>query len=799
MVGEEREVSQMAFFKKGQKAGGAKTEQPVNDAATSESPKKKGLFPFGGGGAKPKKDKGKKKGKRGKKADLTHVAAMGLSDSVAEAAYAEVYELSELADTAIRVTPDSEYFVVVAMTNDMFEEANLPKDDEDFGAFATAIAQASIKTITLKNDLEAGIIGVIPDSATLEALQEYDFAEDFQYRWALLPQDIEDDGQLLLLQGTVTLNELFEMSSNQDIQVASIENETVVLNGGEGGEEGYEYDEQPEVETAAPSTEYGYGEAYTDPGDNEFDDNPDGDEFEDNPDGEPDEYESSYEQPDGDAGYNESYETFDNDGDDPYASDELDMGGYDEGDEDGVYRPNADTGSVYDEVLPEDARDAIQRVTEHAFTNSELNLKLDMTKFDEYFGTLEPKVFDVDMLQNIDPNDKLLKTVYDMRMTANMELTRYHEEMVNGIRSKFVSHLRQSHDAIVETLDHYKEDGQYGRRFLEITRDYEAGMRDLDRLVREETDKLKGVYAENREAHGEAAKNEAMLQYDQRNKAELDDNVLSMRERMQSAFEADRDAGIAELHQDRRRVAATLYDKALTSLLMSAQADYSKVAAQELHLFDRFRRDYDQFSKDYYDKEVMRQKAEAAAIRQSDEVAAARKEYLRNIEEKQAVIDEADQHRRRMMQKFEEERRDALERQKKDFERLRESDALEIQQLKDAAARHASSLDTVVKNATSKSDGVIAALESQVAQYETQAKLDQSRLKEAKKPSVIMFIAVAAVALLMGLGFGVAYGLSQANIAPSTASKDVGLSTQPASVYTLTHEALDLKAYSRAS
>lgn len=796
MVGEEREVSQMAFFKKGQKAGGAKTEQPVNDAATSESPKKKGLFSLGGGG-KPKKDKGKKK-KRGKKADLTHVAAMGLSDSVAEAAYAEVYELSEASDTAIRVTPDSDYFVIVAVTNDMFEQAELPKDDEDFGAFATAIAQASIKTITLKNDLEDGIIGIIPDSATLEALQEYDFAEAFEYRWALLPQDIEDDGQLVLMQGTVTLNELFEMSSNQDIQVLEIANETVVL---AGGEEEETYNDDVEAEPSA-SPDYGasYDDPYGDPGDDtSYDEDPDAgeDEFDDNPegsaDGEYDGYEDNYDETGDGGGYDDSY-AYDNDGDAA-----LDMGGdYDDGEDDGVYRPNQDQGSVYDEVLPEDARDAIDRVTEHAFMNSELDLKLDMKKFDEYFGVLEPKVFDLDVLRNMDPNDKLVQTVYNMRTTANMELTRYHEEMVNGIRSKFVSNMRRSYDAIVESLDHYKEGGQYASRFAEIKHKYDVGIKELDRLAREESDKLRAVYNENREAHGEAAKNEAMLQFDQRNKAELDDNVLTMRDRLQSGFEAERDAGIAELHQDRRRVGATLFDKALTGLLMAAQSEYSQVAAQELQLFDRFRRDYDQFSKDYYDKEVMRQKAEAAAIRQSDEVAAARKEYMRNLEEKQSIIDEADQRQRRMIEKFEEERRQALERQKQDFERLRQADATEIEELNRNLIRQSASVEQLIKNATAQSEGTIAALQATVSEQKTRLELEAQHQKDAKKPSTIMFIAVATVALLMGLGFGLAYGLSQANIAPSTASKDVGY-TAPANVYTLTHEALDLKAYSRAS
>lgn len=763
--------------KKGNADAGEASEAPVK-------PAKKGFF--GGGKAKsPKPGKSGKK-KKGKKADMTHVEMMGLNESVADAVYSDVFDQSNEPDTAIRPTQAADAFIIVAITNDMFIEADIDKADEQFGAFASALEQSTIRSVTLSADLEAGVIGIIPDRATLEALDEYDFANDLNYRWALLDMDIQDDGSLTLLDNGPSLGDLFSLSADQALTVQIENSQGYIINedGEISGDVPDDQDDDEFVEQVEPTPTYNTNfddDEFADPGDDAFDDSPDEDEFED-------EYPETDETP----VYAPVADNFGGEPDDQ--EDELDMNFDDE-----VYTPQApDALNVYDEVTPEDARDAIERVTEHTFSNSELSLSIDTTRFDDYFNQVEPKQFDTSMVRNSE--DKLEKTIYNMRSEANAEMARYHDDAVASLRTSFISRLRQTHDQIVETMDHYKKDGQYGRRFDDIEQTYRMEIKNLDKTVSGETRQLRELYNENRENIGEAARQEAMLAYDSRHKQTLDEQIIHMKDRVSADVEAIRDASIAEMHQDRRRVASQLFDKAMTSLLISTQNDYNKIANTSLLMFDKFRKDHDVFLKTHYQDEVLRQKAEAAAIRQSDEVAATRTQFEGRLEEKQAALDEADARYRAAQVKFEKERRAALERQADDFERDRLRDKEELAALQKALVDQTASTQQLIENAVAEHKGRASALERQVSYYKTEVDFARDRETNAKKPSWVLYAAVAAVTLVLGLAIGAAYGISSANVAPSTASKTVGWSESfddsAASVFT---GVAPVKAYSRAA
>lgn len=746
---------------------------------TAVAPKKKGFF--GGKGtkpAKPAKAKGKKK--KGKKADLTHVELMGLNESVADAVYSEVAEEANRSDTAVR--PTETEFIIVAITNDMFVEAGVEKDDESFGAFASALEQSTIRSVTLASDLAEGIIGIIPDRETLEALDEYDFAADFQYRWALLDTNIQDDGSLILLTNGPTLGELFSLTADQNLNVIVAEDDdglyASIVNEAEVAAEtssSYEQEEEDDFvvtpEPPAPTPSYDTGDAFSDPGDFE-------DEFEDGEDGEDgDEFEDEF---------NEQPSSGDADNFDP----ELDWSTED----DTVYTPQGqqDEFEAYAEVTPEDARDAIHRVTEHAFTNGELSLSIDTSRFDEYFDRVEPKQFDISMVRN--PEDQLERLILTMRSEANTEMARYHDDAVASLRASFISRLRRTYDEIVETMDHYRKDGQYGRRFDEIEQTYRDHMKNLDKTVSHETRQLRDIYNENRESVGDAARQEAMAAYDMRHKQALDEQIITMKDRISAEVEAVRDASIVEMHHDRRRVASQLFDKALTSLLLSTQNEYNTIATTSLVMFDKFRKDHDVLLKKHYQDEILRQSTEAAAILHSNEVAATRQRLENRLDEKQAVIDEADARYRAAQVKFEEERRASLERQARDFEQERQRDKDEIASLQRALVEQSSSTQTLVDKAVAASESQAMNAIREAEHYKTELKLSREREKDARKPSWVMYIAVAVVAIVLGLAVGVAYGISSANVAPGAATKSVGY-TAPSGAYT----DYPTKSYTRAA
>lgn len=747
---------------------------------TAAPPKKKGLF--GSKGAKPSKPvKGKKK--KGKKANLTHIELMGLNESVADAVYSEVAEEANQPDTAVRSTETE--FIIVAITNDMFIEADVDKDDENFGAFASALEQSTIRSVTLAEDLGKGVIGIIPDRQTLEALDEYDFATDFQYRWALLDTNIQDDGSLVLLSNGPTLGELFSLSADQNFNVLIAEDDdgvyASIVNEAEADDVAAEPDDSEDDDYVVapeptPSTTYADDE-FADPGDspNDFED----EDFDE----EPDESDTA-------SGAFHDFDDVESSGEDDFPEDELDWSTGD----DAVYQPQntQDEFDVYSEVTPEDARDAIHRVTEHAFTNSELSLSIDTSRFDEYFDRVEPKQFDLSMVRN--PDDQLERLILNMRSEANTEMARYHDDAVASLRASFISRLRRTYDEIVETMDHYRKDGQYGRRFDEIEQTYRDHMKNLDKTVSQEARRLRDIYNENRESVGDAARQEAMAAYDMRHKQALDEQVITMKDRISAEVEAERDANIVEMHHDRRRVASQLFDKALTSLLLSTQNEYNQIATTSLVMFDKFRKDHDVLLKKHYQDEILRQSTQAAAILHSNEVAATRQRLENRLDEKQAVIDEADARYRAAQVKFDAERRAALSRQEQDFEKERERDKQEIASLQKTLLEQASSTQSLIDTAVAASESKALLHERQADHYKTEYELSRQREKDARKPSWVMYTAVAVVAIVLGLAIGVAYGISSANVAPGTASKSVGYHA-PTGVYA----DYPTKSYTRAA
>ncbi|MGN7308794.1 hypothetical protein ACTHQ2_22900, partial [Bacillus subtilis] len=274
------------------------------------------------------------------------------------------------------------------ITNDMLVASGLDPSGEDYGSFAEALSSESIESLTLAADYENDIIGIIPSSDTLATLDEYEFIHDMPLQWAIVPYDLTDDSRLIMLDSTVHLDRLMEIAKSSSIELR-VEGNQVVDSGESDWEDEndddddvhnddrededhmYESNDQEDREHGrydAFSAEFIglFGiptESYTD-SDLKYDL-----EYEDNNEHMEDEEEELDTNPETLYSNSEA---------------ELDLGhGY-----------SLDPVVQQTDMTAEESKSVVTKALEHTFNNSELNLSVDLTKFDDYFGSFTIVEFD---------------------------------------------------------------------------------------------------------------------------------------------------------------------------------------------------------------------------------------------------------------------------------------------------------------------------------------------------------------------------------------------------------------------
>lgn len=693
------------------------------------------MAPFGFGkgkkndGSEPKAKKQKRFGK--KKNQETLVERMRLEESVAGASVDVLSYWVGQNDSAVRETDDG--FVIVAITNDMLDAAGLDPESEEFGAFAEALAQETVESITLASDLEQGIIGIIPSSATLQALDEFDFVQDLAFQWALVPFDLDDGHQLILLENTVGIGRLMELAGDPDTTL-TVKNSAVVFEGGapapvaQAASVAYDDDE---VEDEEVEDEFGdeFGEEYPDddfPEEAPLDDEPSFD----------DEYSTE------DYGDEEELD-LDAELDELELDDEMPLD-----DEPGYEAP------LEDELDAEDVATAVNRVAEHGFANTELELVVDLTAFDQYFDEVPIAQFDTARTDD----SELQHGVSQLRRDANTEIHRFHQDSIQSLRNQFLTNMRTIHNKLVESLDHKSEDTTYGETYATIEATYSDSLRNIDRLTAQEIAEIKKIYDEEREEFGENAKREAYALYDSRHKAERDRKVSAVRENLTTDITTNRDIALGELYEDRRIVARRLFDKAQTAVLQSLQDAYVGIAEKELQMYDMFRKDMDVFTRRHYADEVLRAKAKAEELRQSHEADAVRKEYQQMLATKQAQLDEADAHVRTSIRQLEETHREQLEATRKDYDRRIEREKRDNDELRMLLQEANSATTKIGEQKDKEVESTITTLQNIIKSKDLELQYANQRATQSKSPVKWYIAATAAVCIAIGIMFGFLYG-----------------------------------------
>lgn len=726
---------------------------------------------------KEKRTKEKKSLFGGKKKDVTLLERMQLEESVAAASLDVVQELAEMGRSAVRELDEG--LLIIAITNDMLEEAGLDVTGEEFGSFAQALRSETIESIALADDLAAGVIGIIPSQETLISLDEFEFVHDTAFRWAIVPFDLSDDDRLTVLDSTVHIDRLVEMSNNPDIQVVIKNGEVVDMDGGDDDQDyaptsGVIEEDEDELDaddySGVDDSDKGFDDDSDFPMDDGFDDVDDFDSV-------PDEM--------------DDMDGFDSDSDDMYDMDEDtdEMPDLDEDSDDELYALDEDEGMTADE-----SKEVINRVVAHGFNNTELDLNIDMTKFDDYFDSVTIAQFDASRTDDSELQNVLSK----LRQDANVELSRFHQDNVQSLRNKFTTSMRDIHNKLVESLDHKDENTTYGRRHYEIEADYDDAMDDLERRVAGEIDHINKEYNEAREEYAENAKREALTVYDSRYRDEKNRKVESVKDHVQADLKTNRDTELGELYKDRRTVAQRLFDKAMTALLQRLQEEYQMISQKELQMYDAFRKSMDVYLRKHFADEVLRAKAEAEKLKQSHEAERVRNDYEQMLITKTRQIEEADKLARENLRQLEATHKEQLDHVKADYDRRIEREQRENQNLREMLQDANASNSKIGDQKEEEVKHRMKMYEDALKAKERELEYANERSNKAQKPMMFILGSVGVVMLALGIIFGFLYGAKSVQIAPSPEQNQAKAETVSYQVVT-PHESVTTVDYPMAS
>ncbi|OMF76784.1 hypothetical protein [Paenibacillus glucanolyticus] len=774
----------MGFFRRNKKDKPSDLEESAVAVASKEEDEiseDKGSKRFGLGAKNTKKDKGKGKLFAGKQKDMTLVERMQLEESVAASSLDVLHELVRIGDSAIREVDDG--LLIVVITNDMLVASGVDSSDEEFGSFAEALLSESIESITLADDLENGIIGIIPSSDTLITLDEFEFIHDMPLQWAIVPFDLTDDSQLILLDSTVHLDRLMEIAKSPSIELHVKGNEVIDSGDNERtwrNESSDQKDEEQDVGDYDGDDEYTRDDEdgrYDEPSSYSYADNAESVSFD------PFSAENNVD-------FGVSNEEMDlllsndlneyHDGDNVY--DELDTALEDdvmygtreeqELDVSGGYSPSSSDQET--SMTAEESKSVVTKALEHSFNNSELNLSIDLSKFDDYFASFSIVRFD----EKPTDDSELQRVVSNFRKDANVEIEKFHEIEISMLRNNYITNLRDIHAKLITSLDHNDNGTVYGRRFNEIDTEFDAAMSDMDRLVAAEVKSIHATYNEEREIYGENAKREAMAVYDTRYRDERNRKIEGVKDNLKSEIKSNRDVARGELYNDRRTVAGSLFDKATTHLLKSLHEEYQTIMEKELHMYDAFRKNIEMYLREHFADEVLRAKAEVERLKQNEEADTVRRQYEQMLATKTKLLEEADEQSRKALQQLEVKHQDQINelkadyehnmnREKEDNKNLREM----LQQANDSISRIGEQKDREVKHQ-------LKVYEDQIEAQKKELAYANDRAGKGHKQKMVVYFAIGAAALAIGILFGFVYGANstqqQMPVAPAAQVQPVG-------------------------
>lgn len=680
------------------------------------------------------------------------IQRMGLSEAVATMGLQLLSDVSAQGNSAVRYLGDG--YTVVVLDEKMIEDAELDVKDEQFGSFAEALRSEHIKSFLLKNDLDNNRIVLIPDSESLDLLDEYAFIRNTELKWGLIEVDTNDDSQVKVLDNTTTIAELMKIAVN---------NEPLFLSGNtiEIGSSNQLGDEDvDEALEEAVGQEYDDAEAETETENNEFDD-------------------SSYS--------DDNYDLDDMSGDSDAPLDDFDENSFedhgdyeDQGNDEDL---DIDIDSLVEDsnvvsMNESNAEAVIEKAMTREFYNDELGVEVQADLFDIHFDNndTQPVLFNDDV---VDLNSELDKNVAKMRKDANAEIIAFHNANIQKLRSNYNLAMASFHDDLVEMLDYENKSTDFGKKYEAIEDDRNYLLNAADDVIIENRQELDDAYEAKRKKFAQRAFDDAIAKYDELNINDHDKTKAQIGDKYIAEINAESDAKVSDMYESRRVVAKRMFDKATTSVLIGLQNSYKAILGAELKLQDGFRNDIKKYINENYSDEVMRAKALADELRQTHKADEIRAEYTHMLEVKE---DELNQAHIQATNKYNELRsihqKELSDTTKAWDKKLKESNERHDDLIKQISQLQ-SDLASVDDKAQAKYKNQLDSANDQIKALNGQLKFGEERQAKSNKIQVIIIVAVSIVAIALGLAIGLMVGSHTASAKSEPVTAQVQQSESP--------------------
>lgn len=737
-----------------------KTKNVTKKQAKPNKPKKQKASLFGGGKKAKKQPKvavNETPSGTTRRKSKTLISRMGLSDAVASMGLNVLFEMTK-EPSAVRLLDDG--YTVVVLTEDMLVDSGLQPGDESFGSFAEALRSEQIKSLLLQTDLNNNKIVIIPDADSLDLLDEFSFARQIDFKWGLVPVDITDDSEVIVTESTVRLSDLINISNNEtpihqkgDGSIIVGESDEDVLANSDVDVDPAVFDETDVPEESGDESEFETSTDVEYPTDEIVDD--------------------TFEVTDafnfGDDDDTEIEQTPQVEDDFPTNDQELD--------------PELDD-SVFEHMDETNAKELVDEVISREFYNDELGIKVDPKLFDLHFDNKDTKL----ALFNETPLDdsELSRHVAKMHADANIEMTKFHNDNIQELRSIYNLAMSKSHDSLVDMLNYNDESTDYGKRYTALQENREAALNAFEDIALAERQRIENEYNIKRDKFGQRAYDDAVHKYDD---LYLNDNELlktKREEQMRSEVNAESDAHISDMYAERRIVARRMYDKASTSILVKLQQQYKEMVAREIQFQDSFRNDIDKFIRENYANDVMRNKALAEELRQKHKADEVRQEYKVMLKAKEdelaqakisaesEIADLRNKHQTDLSNTIAEWTRKVDEANEQNVDLKKSVDTLQSQ------------LSTMDSEINSKYQAQIETGQNQIKALTDQLAYAEERTAKAGRLQMVIVVAVAIAAVALGLigGFVMAsHGDNKTTTQPVQTVQSQGSNAQGGTTY----------------
>lgn len=667
--------------------------------------------------------------------------AMQLEESVASSSVDVLGSIvTDHVPSAVRFI-EGDGYVIVALTNTMLSGSTLDVKSEEFGSFAEGLRNETIESITLPRDIEDGVIGLIPTLDTLQALEEFEFLDHVQYQYALVPKDITDDQGIILLDTTVSFDELLATANdfNLTYQLSGAHVDVVSL-------EGLDRDDAEESFESFDSAEQDFT----------IDEHPDDAVF-DEVEEEPPHLLPPSQMDDAPVEFIPTYTLSDSDDVDDVDNmdDDMDVA-------DGMAFDTEPTDTTFTDAtygstdLTEDEAAERQKQVVFQISNPELGIELTTEKFDDYFANQPIVNFEI----VDDQGNELQRTLNEMRRDANSELERMRHDGIQSLRQKFISALRQTHDLVTSELDYREADTRYFDAFMRVEERYQQTLNRRFEIESERTREAKADFEERKAAYVEDAKRAAEATFqriygDEHRRAVQNISLLVSEE-----IEAEREASRAEIYADRRMVASNMFERVITTLLAELTQNFNMLAEQELSVYDGFRQNMEIYLRKHYSDEVLRAKAEAEKLRQMHEAERVREEYDQMLITKTRMLEEQEATYREKLDKLDLEHRQQLEEMRKETERLIERERKDNDTLRESVRQANQSNEIIIEQKDKEIEHRMKTLENMLEAKDAEIRYVAERSARSERPMKFITGSIGAVALVVGILFGFLFGAS---------------------------------------